>query len=831
MAFTTKTFPPATQMRNSRNSNSPAPLPTIDPGVNKPGFDFLHLWHTILEKLWILILCTVAGLLLAAGYLIRTPKLYRSHLGLEVEFQEPTAIAGDETSARMRSAFLATQETLRTIEQNLTSAGLLARVVRSEGLAKDGGKALLGQSIIREESSAQPTAKPNATPNPSADTSFTPLEQALASSLYGQVKTVIRRGTRLIDVFVTNRSPEMAQRVADAIGREYLRNYTERRASSSQETLRYLLEEEERLKASLQKSEAAVAEYKAKTPDALQLGGGAAATGSQTGAGSTTSRGGMVEERLQEINTRLTTARAERMRLEHELEQIQAAGEDVDALLSVPGVANAPAVNERRRELAQVETAVATLSQRYKSKHPKMIATQAALTEGKRALQHAVLLQPAVLRNALEQARSTEENTANALREQEKAALALNRAAIGYQELARQAETDRALYESVLRQIKATDVTKGAKASPVSIVQRPGVSGRPVSPKPALSIALGLLGGIAAGLGLIFGLDALDRSVKTVDQAERTFGLPVVAAIPESSGREVSRRSPRNLEEEPQIAQYRLVSEVPEGPPAEAFRTLRAALSLLGPEDERRVYLFTSAVPSEGKSFTSANYALALAQQGHRVLLIDGDLRRPSLHRIFGVVGSDHQLSRGPADTPGLVDCLVGGMALTEAARRASFGRGGNGSGQALLDPTSTGELWVVTAGRRAPNPAELLAGHTFADIAATAAGSFDRVVIDSAPVLAVSDTLLMAPHVQTVCLVVRAAATARNAVQRAIGLLATANTHPAGIILNRLPQRRGTGYYYYYASPGYGAAAYRGGYDESASRGSRPRETTPTAG
>ena len=138
---------------------------------------------------------------------------------------------------------------------------------------------------------------------------------------------------------------------------------------------------------------------------------------------------------------------------------------------------------------------------------------------------------------------------------------------------------------------------------------------------------------------------------------------------------------------------------------------------------------------------------------------------------------------------------------------------------------TSTGgELSILTGGRRAPNPAELLSGRSFSELVVEAAKSFDRVVIDSAPVLAVSDTLLMTPHVQTICIVVHASRTAGNAVRRALMLLAGAGSQPAGIILNRVPRRRGAGYYYYYASHGYGAGegSYSGGYVTSASRSGR---------
>src|SRR5256886_6160953 len=350
------------------------------------------------------------------------------------------------------------------------------------------------------------------------------------------VKPVFRRGTRLIDLFVLNQDPALAQRLAEAVGREYIRSSIERRANFAEDTLRYLLEEEERLKGNLQKSEAAVAEYKAKTPDALQLGGGAnSTTGQNTGT-----RGGMVEDKLQELNTKATIAKTERMRLEGELAQIEQAGDNLDALLAVPSIAVSPAVVERRRDVSQVEAALATLSQRYKDKHPRMIAARAALNEVRSALKQTVLQQPAVLKNAIEQARATENSLRTGAGEQEKAALALNKAAIGYQELARQADTDRALYESVIRQIKETDLTKGTKTNAVSVIEHSPLLTAPVSPNPMRVIVLGLLGGIAAGLATIFGMNALDRSIKTVDQAETTFALPVLAAVPEVSRTESS---------------------------------------------------------------------------------------------------------------------------------------------------------------------------------------------------------------------------------------------------------------------------------------------------
>jgi polysaccharide biosynthesis transport protein len=819
---------------------------TVAPNSDKPGvsltgqyadglhkFDFRRYWHSFLERIWIVAVCVLAGLFLALGYLARTPKLYQGHTLLEVEFQEPTFIPTDDSTTRMRSMFLASQEALRTIEQNLTNQTLLARVVRSEGLAQDGGRALLGQSVVTDKSSGatertEPSQAANKTQNAGGVTMFTPVEEALGRATVGMVKPAIRRGTRLIDLYVTHRDPAMAQRLVEAIGREYIRNSIERRASLGEEALRYLLEEEERLKRNLQKSEATVAEYKANNPDALQLGGGTAATGSQQGSGSGAGgpRGGLVEDKLQELNNKLTAAKADRLRLEGELQQIEQTGDNIDALLAIPSISAAGMVTEARREVTRMEAGITTYALRYKDKHPKMIAAKASLAQAREKLRQAVLAQPPILHNAIEQTKATEASLQQALQDQQGVAVNLNRTAIGYQELARQAETDRALYESVLRQIKETSLTKDVKTNAVSVIEHSPLPHSPVSPRPTRTIMLGLLGGLAIGLTFVFGADALDRSIKTVDQAENTLGLPVFAAVPDTTDEGAVSRLKRRSKAFGS-SNYRVVVETPESPAAEAFRNLRAALSLLGPEAERKVSLFTSAVPNEGKSFTSANYSLALAQQGYRVLLIDGDLRRPNMHKIFRFPEANTSNNSEEDTPPGVTDCLVGEADLASAARVIPPGE------IQLVDEdieltgkilTATGgQLSVLAGGRRAPNPAEILAGPFFGQLIAEAAKLFDRVVIDSAPILAVSDTLLMTPHVQTVCIVIRAAKTPRPAVRRAITLLAKSGIRPAGLVLNRLRRSRGVGYYYYYASHGYGKdeGAYSRSY--SYSRRSKP--------
>ena len=188
-----------------------------------------------------------------------------------------------------------------------------------------------------------------------------------------------------------------------------------------------------------------------------------------------------------------------------------------------------------------------------------------------------------------------------------------------------------------------------------------------------------------------------------------TLGLPVFSAVPDTTDEGPVGRI-RRRSKALGSSNYRVVVETPESPAAEAFRNLRAALSLLGPEAERKVSLFTSALPGEGKSFTSANYSLALAQQGYRVLLIDGDLRRPNMHKIFRFPDANEKNNSEEDGAPGVIDCLVGEADLSSAARPIPAGEIDAVTGKVAAEgnflTATRGQLSVLAGGRRAPNPA-----------------------------------------------------------------------------------------------------------------------------
>jgi succinoglycan biosynthesis transport protein ExoP len=408
------------------------------------------------------------------------------------------------------------------------------------------------------------------------------------------------------------------------------------------------------------------------------------------------------------------------------------------------------------------------LSQRYKPKHPKFIQAQSRMDELHAGLDRAIRVAADGLASSVAAARATEQKFEDALRQQEGKSLELGRLAIDYETLVRTVEADTALYQSVLTRMNETSVTKNMEPETIRVVTRSATPSTPAKPRKKFILALAMIAGGLAGCSVAFGRFVADRSLRTVDQAESFLDLPTLSSVPRDD-------SPVEKEEDLPIVREQ------HGAIAENFRTLRTALHLLDPPMDRRTFLFTSAVPDEGKSFCAANLAMAFAQQGLRTLLIDGDMRMPSLHKLFF----------DDAPHVGVADVLLGNVALEKAVR-----------------PAREDRLFVLTAGHRPKRPAEILAGANFAIFLAEAAEAYDRVVVDTAPVNAVSDTLLLVRNVHAVLLVVRAGRTPRKAVMRARDKLKDAGAPLVGFVLNQLPRNNGSGYYYY-STGSYGEGVY----------------------
>jgi polysaccharide biosynthesis transport protein len=318
----------------------------------------------------------------------------------------------------------------------------------------------------------------------------------------------------------------------------------------------------------------------------------------------------------------------------------------------------------------------------------------------------------------------------------------------------------------------------------------------PAKPDIPRNMALALVIGLGLGVGTVFVLENMDNTVRTAEEAQFISTLPTLGVVPLSKNKPIGARSPRKLlpisaSNNPEDQIVALVSQNrPKAEISEAYRALRTSILLSSPEKPPQVLMISSALPQEGKTTTSINVATVLAQRGARVLLIDADLRRPSVHSLL----------RLPNRT-GLSTALTD---LTEGSETAH-----------ILD-SKIPNLWVLPSGSKHTQPAELLGSTRMGDLVAHYRQQYDHVVIDTPPVLTVTDAVLLSVLSDAVLLVVRAGQTTKLALRRTREVLSRANANIIGMVLNGMDLHDPENYHYYY----YGKRGYYGGggyYDSDA--------------
>jgi len=456
------------------------------------------------------------------------------------------------------------------------------------------------------------------------------------------------------------------------------------------------------------------------------------------------------------------------------------------------------------KELDEKETAVNTLKLRYLPKHPKMIAAEGEFA----AKKHRFIEEFELARQAVSD-RSYWESQKDELAGGAKASDDYFRVA-RQQLLARSSvlgseiESATAVFNSMLTRKEEAGVDRQTDQSSAEINNLARVPTWSSSPAARKAYGTGGVGGAAFGLAIALLLVRLDDRYHTVAQITAETGETVLAAISqikESHLDAAAKKAPPVPPDQYEKLQDNWDSHLIFRPEtsrsvyAEMYRVLRASVSLLGDETARKITLFTSAIPGEGKTATSANFALAAAAQGRKTLLIDFDLRKPSVHEMFGL---------GRGIRPGITECLANQCAFDEI----------------IHHETGQENLHLVLSGTRAPNPGELLDAGRIRNILARACRDYDVVVLDTAPLLAVPDTRILAPLVHNVCLVVRADHTPKGAVQRVLDVLHDDATSICGIVFNGFQEKRrriGDNYSYgYYGSSGsYGAYGVYGQEDE----------------
>jgi capsular exopolysaccharide synthesis family protein len=385
----------------------------------------------------------------------------------------------------------------------------------------------------------------------------------------------------------------------------------------------------------------------------------------------------------------------------------------------------------------------------------------------------------------------------DALERQKQEANKLNESAIEYTLLKRDVESNRQLYEGLLEKLKEAGVSAGLKSNNFRIVDSARPPGGPIEPNVPRNLMFSIVLGLASGIGLAFMLEGLDNTVRTTEQAQVISGLPPLGMIPLGSKSTRDGPNAKRLVLAASKEAVELVTQArPQSQMAESYRALRTSLLLSNLGAPPKVIMITSALPQEGKSTTSINCAVVLAQKGVRVLLIDADLRRPSIHKTLGM---------GPRS--GLSNVLTGSATLEQTISRTSV----------------LPNLFVLPAGTPPPNPAELLASTQMRDLLLQLRDQYDHIVVDTPPTLSVTDAVVLSPRADAIVLVIRSGQTTKHALRRSRDILAQVNAKVAGVLLNAV-DLSSPDYYYYYEYQGKYAQYYR---DESSADESSGNSST----
>jgi capsular exopolysaccharide synthesis family protein len=553
-----------------------------------------------------------------------------------------------------------------------------------------------------------------------------------ADALLSRFQAEEVRGSQLVDMSFESSDAEFAARAANAFADEYVSYNLTLKIQSLEKSAEWLSGEVERQAKLVQESELKLAQYREKQD-----------------AGALDSGQNIVVARLNSLNEQLTLARTDRIRKESLWKQLQGAGQNVDSMGAVLNSTNVQALRTRINELQQEAARVA---ERYGEKHPERQRVATALASAQRNLQDEINKAVQNARNDYEAAVTQERVLLDSLNESKRAATDLSRKGVDYSALQREADSNRNIYSQLLTREKELRVVANSRTNNVRLVDRAEVPGEPFTPNHRRDWVYALALGLALGLAVAFGIDYLDDTVKTPDDITRRLKLKFLGLVPIVPG----ERHP-------------LISGPVPHDFGEAYRSIRTSLAVQLPGSGSRVVAVASSQPLEGKTTTAVNIAMALAVSGARVLLIDADMRRPSVHKALRM-----------ANDRGLSQLLAGQARMREVVQRTH-------------DPN----LLAITAGRTPANPSELLASDRMrALLSGLETGPFDWIVIDTPPVLAVTDAVILAPLVHAVTFVIGAEMTRWRLAERAVETLLGSNPRNVVAILNKVNFGRNKYYY-----------------------------------
>jgi polysaccharide biosynthesis transport protein len=703
-----------------------------------------------------------------------TPRLYTANTTLLIDNKVPRLFnedgAGGVSSEGSSDGWLSDDQTEYEL---LRSRSIAARVILSEGLLKQTSvqpaTPNLSQQVRQWIKSWIPVSRTSVKKRSEAIGEYSVPSSAIDAYL-GQVRVTPIENTRMASVSVTTGDPELSARLANAHAQQFIRRGIELNAQASEDAGRFLSGKLAELKTQVEQSELALNNYrrdKGIIPGLISVNG----------------KEDVVLERLNKINQDLQEAHLKTISLGTEVALVKEGRAD-----ALPEVIESPLIQKLKGDLDVLQVENAGMANQFKPSYPPMKELQAKIQGTQDALAQEVRNAVSSVQEQYDAALEREKTLSDELDKQKSFALGLNDAAVRYLILEREADTNRELYDSVLKRMKDMALLADVHASNISVVDVAEPPGAPSSPNRSKDLLQAALLGLVAAFGLAFLLEYLDATLKSPDEAQRYLRVPNLAVIPDFvsaqggvyGGKPVPRG--RALEagsnQKPSghgadiVTTYGKHSVV-----SESYRTLRTALLLSRAGAHPKITLITSALPNEGKTAVAVNTAIVLAHTGAKVLLIDADLRKPRCHKVLSI--KNHF---------GLTEMLTGS------------------ANEEAINNTKIENLHLLSSGRIPPSPSELLGSTRMREIFDDLSKIYDYIVVDSPPVLVVADSIVLSSMADGVVLVAAGSETPKQQARAALARLQQANARIFGFVLNkvRLNKFDYSSYHYSGAYEGY---------------------------
>lgn len=715
--------------------------------------DLVLYWRSIAKRKWLILgLAVLIGAVTLLIVNMMTP-IYRSTATLLVEQSRSKVAPTEEVYASVGDG----REHFQTQVEILKSRALAVRVVDKLGLITHPDFDPRQREVSWMGRLRQLVGLASAERNWTDDE----LQKAAIGALVSRMTVEPVRLSQLIKVSFESSDPTTAAGVANAIAESYIESDVEARVQMNERASEWLGERLAGLKSNLEDSERTLQEYRERKQMIATKGL------EQSGA----------TRQIEDVMARTLAARQRRFAAEHAYNQITGAKGDLDVL---PIVMRNPFVQSLKEVEGAAEKRVLELANRYGPDHPRMVQAQAELQQSRNNTRREVETVVASLKRDYELAQANENALERALGAAKANVQSLNRKEFDLASLERAVGTNRQIYELFLNRFRETRASREMQATSVArITDEAMASQYPVKPKKEQAVSIAFVLGLMLGALIALLVERLDNTVKSADDAEEKLGQPMLTTLPLLRGEQAKAAGRHYLDDPKSIF-------------SEGIRTARTGVLLSTADSQDVTVLVTSSVPDEGKTAVAINFALAQAQT-RRVLLIDADLRRPTVGQQLGL----------DPNKPGLTSLLSGAATFAECLHR--------------VDNTS---LYVITPGTIPLNPLELLMSQRFQRLIKALAATCDMLVIDSPPVHLVSDALVLSTMATGVAFVVKADSTPYPLVRRCIRSLNEVDATVFGIMLNQLDFKKAAQYYGAYTGAYY---KYDGYYTQTSKGGNQP--------